>query len=139
MQTTNFLGLVASYLVVKNRELIVGRAIRREDADKLTALLQADPAVEHVAVQHAVVTGTTSYSIRAELDFDGHYLAKRYLEERDIDALHRRVAADSNEFRNFLGEYGEAVMDQVADEIDRIEERIREVLPKAQQIDLEPD
>jgi len=132
------LGGVAVFLISKNRALLLGRAIRDADRARLQEILENDPAVEGVAVSQAVVTGTDTYRISAELDFDGAYLADKYLETHDLAAIHKRVA-DPEELKVFLHEYGEAVMEQVGDEVDRIEEKIRTVLPKASNIALEPD
>ena len=132
------LGGVAFFLISKNRALLIGRAIRTQDRIRLQQILENDPAVESVAVSQAVVTGTDTYRISAELDFDGAYLADKFLESHDFDKIHKRVA-DPEELKAFLHEYGEAVMEQVGDEVDRIEANIRTVLPKASNIALEPD
>jgi zinc transporter 9 len=132
------LGGVAFFLIRKNRDLLIGRAIRPQDRSRLQEILENDPAVEAVAVSQAVVTGTESYRISAELDFDGAYLADKYLESHDLAAIQERVQ-DPEALKAFLHEYGEAVMEQVGDEVDRIEDKIRTVLPKASNIALEPD
>jgi solute carrier family 30 (zinc transporter), member 9 len=132
------LGLVAFFLIRKNRTLLIGRAIRPVDRERVKAILEADPAVEQVVMQQAVVTGTSSYRITAEIDFDGRYLARRYLEERDVEALVTELG-DADALQSFLAEFGEAIIGQMGDEIDRIEDKIREELPKASQINLEPD
>ncbi len=132
------LGGVAVFLIHKNRDLLIGRAIRAQDRQRLQEILEEDPAVEGVAVSQAVVMGTEAYRISAEIDFDGAYLADKYLETHDLDAIHKRVA-DPEELKEFLHEYGEAVMTQVGDEVDRIEDKIRTALPKASNIALEPD
>ena len=133
------LGFVAVFLISKNRTLLVGRAIRVEDAAVLSNIFEQDPAVEHIAIQQAVVTGTNSYSVRAEIDFDGRYLANKYLAKEDIDTLHKRTSANPDALKTFLGDYGESLMELVGDEIDRIEAKILVALPKATQIDIEPD
>ena len=76
--------------------------------------------------------------IAAEIDIDGRYVARHYLEGHDLPALHAQM--DSPEkLGAFLEEFGEAMMEQVGDEIDRIEARLLEKLPSAKNIDLEPD
>lgn len=132
------LGVVALFLIQKNRTLLIGRAIRPEDRRRLQEVLDADPAVDHVALQRAVVTGTSTYRISAEIEFDGSYFAEQYMEGRDLDALHGSLETPSD-LEELLVDYGEHVMKQVGDEVDRIEDRIREVLPKAHHINIEPD
>jgi solute carrier family 30 (zinc transporter), member 9 len=132
------LGFVAYFLIAKNRELLLGRSIRDQDKKALTALLQEDPAIEGVLKQQAMVTGTDSYTIRAELDFDGRYLARKHLKDQDITALH--ASLDKPEaLQELLEEFGEAMVERLGDEIDRIESKIRKDLPKAKNIDLEVD
>ncbi|MFT4627469.1 MAG: zinc transporter 9 [Myxococcota bacterium] len=132
------LGLVAVFLIAKNRALLIGRAIRVEDRDRLEALLEADEAVDDVVVQRAMVIGASAYRINAEIKFNGDYLAQKWLDGQDITALHARLNSPEA-LEAFLIEYGETVIERVGDEVDRLESRIREVLPKAKNIALEPD
>ncbi len=132
------LGGVAFFLIAKNRALLIGRAIREADQEALEALLAEDPAIDQVVLQRAVVVGTSSYRISAEIEFDADYLAERWLGEHDIDQLHAQLDTPEK-LRSFLVGYGENVIERVGDEVDRLEARIREVLPKAESIALEPD
>lgn len=132
------LGFVATFLIAKNRVLLLGRAIRPEDRDALTALLESDPAIERVVLQRATVAGVDDYRISAEIDFDGAWIAERYLDGRNLESVLAEL--DSPEaLRAFLKQYGEAVLTQAGKEVDRIESRIREELPRARNIALEPD
>ena len=132
------LGLVAVFLIRKNRELLIGRAIRPEDRERLQGLLERDPAVQQVALQRAVVTGTKSYRIAAEIEFDGGYLSRKVMEGEDLTALHQQLSSPEA-LGAFLEVYGAKLMKQSGDEVDRIEAEIRTVLPKARHIHLEPD
>jgi zinc transporter 9 len=132
------LGFMAVYLVAKNRTYLVGKAISVKDQQALMSILEADPIVEDVAVQRAMVVGTESYKISAEIDLDGRYMADRYLEKQSVPELLSSFETPED-FKAYLREYSENLVDQVGDEIDRIETKIREVLPKAKDIDLEPN
>jgi len=132
------LGAIALFLISRNRVLLLGRAIRPEDRATLTTLLESDPAIERVVLQRAVVAGVDDYRISAEIDFDGAWIAERYLETRDIEALRQELGSEEA-FRRFLKEYGEAVLTQAGQEVNRIEARIREEMPHARNIALEPD
>ncbi len=133
------LGLVAVFLIWRNTQLLVGRAVHISDRNAIRKLLIADPAVEAVVVQRALVTGADTMRISAELDFDGKYFAERYLETREITDILERVKGDPEAMRAFLAEFGEAVVDDVGDEVDRIEKQLREAMPRASLIALEPD
>jgi zinc transporter 9 len=132
------LGFVAYFLIAKNRELLIGRSIREQDQDLLNTLLEEDPAIEGVRTQQTLVTGTESYQISAELDFDGRYLAREHLKGKDLAALHASLQ-NPEDLQALLEQFGEEVVEQLGDEVDRIEAKIRQALPKAKSIDLEVD
>ena len=134
----SLLGLVAVFLVRKNRDLLIGRSVRPEDRETLRRMLAEDPAVSEVKRANAVVTGTSSYGVHTKLDFNGAYVAERVLDGTNLEALRREFATDE-QLRGYLLEFGERVVTQVGREIDRIEARIRETMPKATRIDVEVD
>lgn len=132
------LGLVAVFLIWKNSKLLVGQAIPIEDQERLRELLLAQPAIEGIVRQTAVVTGAKSFRISAELDFDGAFFADAYLKDHDLETIH--ASLDSPEaLHTFLREFGEHLVDSVGDEVDRIERHLHEQMPKAGFIALEPD
>lgn len=132
------LGCVATFLVQKNKDLLVGRAMSPDARAALHAVLEGDPLVEGITSEQGVVMGAEAVRIRAEIDFDGGYLAKKYLEGRDLTELHGRVGTQEA-FGGFLTEYADDLMDIVGVEIDRIEAKIRLAVPAAAHIDIEPD
>ncbi|MCO4744640.1 MAG: cation diffusion facilitator family transporter [Proteobacteria bacterium] len=132
------LGFVAVFLIYKNRGLLIGRAMQPKDRATLQRILEEDPAIDHVAIQRAAVTGASAYRVSAELDFNGHYLASQWLEERDVNTLSEKLS-DPQAVAPFLSEFAEHIVDHLGDEVDRIEDRIREALPGAQNIAIEPD
>ena len=67
------------------------------------------------------------------------YMAIEFLEGKDLKALSSSFADDPEAFKKFLEQFGESVVTDVGDEVDRIENRLREAMPKASLIALEPD
>lgn len=132
------LGGVAIFLTAKNRSMLIGRSISKQDQDALEALLESDPVVENVVLARGVVAGADAYRISAEIELDGHHLARLWLEGRDPEAV-RAEAGDAEKMPAFLGEFADDIVEMVGDEVDRIEERIREAIPRARSVDLEPD
>jgi len=132
------LGLLAVNLVQRNRALLIGKAVNADVRDKLREVLENDPAVESVAISRAIVDGSDSYRISAEIDFDGHYVAEQYLVDKDLVEIHGTLD-NPEKLKVFLGDFGEAVMSQIGSEIDRIEKHLIEQVPKAKHIALEPD
>lgn len=133
------LGLVAVFLIWKNTKLLVGRAVHENDRRAIRKILEDEPAIERVVQQRALVTGADTMRISAELDFDGKFFADRFLDNNDLDQIAARIGNDPNALRQFLEEFGEAVVNDVGDEVDRIENRLRSAMPKASLIALEPD
>lgn len=132
------LGLVAIFLIWKNTNLLVGKAVYIDDAAKIRSLLESEPAVERVVEQAAVVTGASSFRLAAELDFDGSYFAKRFLEQEPSDQILAGIQSP-DDLEAFLCRYSEHLSTELGAEVDRIEARLREALPKADRIALEPD
>ena len=132
------LGLVAVFLARRNRTMLLGQAIPAAEQQLLVDLLESDPAIERVALTRAVVAGVNDYRVNAEIEFEGRYIADRFLEGRDLEDVAKR-ATDPEALRALLVDYGEAMLDQMGVEVDRIEAKIRERLPHARNIALEPD
>jgi len=132
------LGWVAVFLIAKNRGFLLGKAVGEDKQEIIASILSKDPAVEKIAIQRAVVRGTDRFRISAELDMNGEYIAQLWLKDQDLPALH--ASLDSPEkLRAFLTTYGETVLELTGDEIDRLEQTLRDALPKARDIALEPD
>lgn len=132
------LGWVAVFLISKNRGFLLGKAVSKEKQQIIANILSNDPAVDKIAVQRAVVRGTDRFRISAEIDLNGEYIANKWLEGQDLAALHAQLT-DPESLRKFLGQYGETVLELTGDEIDRLENALREAMPKARDIALEPD
>ena len=132
------LGFVALFLMQKNRAMLIGRSISPGDRDKLRDILENDEAVEKVALARAVVAGADSWRISAEIELDGRHLAKKWLADKDLTEL-QEEAGDAERFGAFLGEFADDIVEMTGDEVDRIEARIREAIPRARNVDLEAD
>ena len=132
------LGVIAIWLIQKNRVFLVGRAISEADQQKVTDILERDPAVEAVVVQKAIVRGSDRFRVSAELDMDGEYLARLWMQDRNIEAILADLDSP-DKLRAFLETYGEDLLRLTGAEIDRIEAALRKNLPKAVSIFIEPD
>jgi len=132
------LGAVALFLIWKNRSFLIGRSISSVDWQRINTILAQDPVIESVSEQKAEVTGAQSFTLSAELDFDGRVLAERYLQSQDAATLLSTLQSE-DDLRLFLREYSEGLVTQLGVEINRIEAQIRKEVPKADTIALEPD
>jgi len=133
------LGVVAIFLVVKNRKALLGQTVNPEMQNKVIQVLESDPAIESIHDVKATVMGADSFRFKAEVDFDGKAIAQRWLSKQDLQQLHANVTEDTKRFEEFLTEYGEHICDALGDEIDRIENKIKEAVPAAKHVDLEAD
>ncbi|MEE2750391.1 MAG: cation diffusion facilitator family transporter [Myxococcota bacterium] len=131
------LGLIALFLIVRNKNALVGRNISREQHRIILELLDADDAVEAVHDVKATVLGAGSFRFKAELDFDGAVVMKHYLaqlSEEERSRLNQELGAGDD---GTYGELGESFVTALGLEIDRIESDIRTLLPEAKHLDLE--
>ena len=132
------LGAIAIFLIDRNRVALLGEAVSPERVARIEALLKAEPGVESVTDIKATVMGAGKVRFKAEIEFDGAILAKRWLAKRDLSKVHE--ALDSpDKVHDYLVGYTDYVVDALADEIDLIEDRIRAADPAIQHVDLEAD
>jgi len=132
------LGGIAIFLVYKNRAALLTPSISDDDRQKVLGVLRDDPVVETVKDVKATVIGADSVRFKAEIEFDGRAIAHRHLEGRDLRADLARVQTEA-ELQQYLESFGDALVDALGDEIDRLEKRIQAAVPRARHVDLEAD
>ena len=130
------LGLVAVWLGVRNRELLLGPSIDPETQREVEAFLLAQPSVMRVRKARSRLVGADRFRFKAELDFDG-----RYLGEKQARIVHERAEGLTDEAARvqFAKDFGEELMDELGREIDRIEAQLAERFPRIVYVDLEAD
>lgn len=130
------LGLVAIWLGVQNRALIVGRAIPAPLQAEVIAYLESQPTVQRVSDIRSRIVGAGTYRFTAQLDWDGAALAAPlgdWVESRAGKLDTPAARAD------FTREFGERFAEAHAVEIDRIEGALRERFPELAYLDFESD
>ena len=133
------LGCVAVFLVMKNRSALLGRTIASDEENRVLDVLCDDPVVEGVHDVKSTVMSAESFRFKAEVDFDGSEVARRWLSERDMADIFEDASSSPERLEAFLVEYGEHIVEALGDEIDRIEREIRDRVPGARHLDLEAD
>lgn len=133
------LGTIAIFLMVKNRKALLGQTVTSSMSDGVIAVLQSDDAVESVHDVKATIMGAASFRFKAEIDFDGRTIAKRWLEKQDVTEIYGQATKDQAAFENFIESLGEEICETLGDEIDRIEAKIQAAVPAAKHVDLESD
>ncbi|MEZ4267650.1 MAG: cation diffusion facilitator family transporter [Myxococcota bacterium] len=132
------LAFVAIALVRANRDFLLAKSVDDEVADKVRDVLGSHAAVESVKNLRGVVLTLGNYHVAAEVDFDGAVLADRILAGRDLSAIASEIE-DPEKLREFLREFGEAVLTAAGDEVDLLEAHIRTQVPGVVHVAIETD
>lgn len=128
------LGLVAIYLAIENRELLLGKAVPHPVQEKFREVVASTPGVRHV---HDVKTRQLTpevFKLKAEISLDEGYLAAKLGAAMPPAGELTPAARDAA-----LGKLAGASVLAVSDLIDEIERRVHEAIPQAHHIDLEVD
>ena len=132
------LGLLAIFLIRKNKAYLLGRSMDTSKRDALVKVIADHEAVEEVDDVKATVMGAASARFKAEVNFDGRVVAEHALDGMDVAEVWANVNSEE-EMKAFLIEFGEKVLDQLDVEEADIEAKMKEVAPELKHIDLEAD
>ncbi|VFQ68986.1 unnamed protein product [Cuscuta campestris] len=138
----NLLGMVAIFLIQRNRHALIGRAIDDHDMERVLQFLKNDPVVDAVYDCKSEVIGPGFFRFKAEIDFNGVVLVQNYLERagRQEWARQFREAAkekDDTTLLMLMSNYGEEVVTALGSEVDRLEKEIQEIVPGIKHVDIE--
>lgn len=130
------LGLIACWLVHRNRSILIGESVPPHIRAQLYNILNQNPAVEEVVDLRTRILDTNTYRIKADIHFDGSALAEQKKDElrAEYDGI-----KSYEDFETFAIRYADEIVDRLADEIDKIERSIRQQIPQAEHMDLEAD
>lgn len=130
------LGFVAIFIAYRTKSLLVGQAIPAATLKKILDILNADPIVEKVLEIKTAIMGVDDLRFKAEIEFNGEVIAKRFLDSGKSDTEELDLS-DPNSKVVFLEKFGEHLIELLGDEIDRMEKQIKTALPNIKYIDLE--
>ncbi|XP_003393925.1 zinc transporter 9 [Bombus affinis] len=133
------LGSIAGFIIHTNATALIGRSISQEDLDKINAELEADIMVRAIYDVKGIDMGNDLVRYKAELDFDGRELTRSYLEKHDLVQMLKEVTGmtDIKELEAFMLKHGEAIVDTLGGEIDRMELNLKKKHPEIRHCDLE--
>eukprot|EP00008_Paramoeba_atlantica_P015654 CAMPEP_0201476448 /NCGR_PEP_ID=MMETSP0151_2-20130828/1645_1 /ASSEMBLY_ACC=CAM_ASM_000257 /TAXON_ID=200890 /ORGANISM="Paramoeba atlantica, Strain 621/1 / CCAP 1560/9" /LENGTH=546 /DNA_ID=CAMNT_0047856805 /DNA_START=80 /DNA_END=1720 /DNA_ORIENTATION=- len=135
----SIMAVVALFLIQKNREILLGVSIPKEHMNMIIRRLEGEKIVKSVKDVKAVVIGSDSIRFKAEIDFHGSVLAEMYL-KRHIELPQLLQSLKTPEqFEGFLLQYGAGLIEELGDEVDRLEEELKRLDPSIRHIDLEVD
>jgi zinc transporter 9 len=130
------LGAVAYSMIMMNKRFLIGQAVDPETILEIRKLLLARPSIEEVLEIRSQWVSPHAFMIRAEINFDGFYLASILNQlgyEKQLLGL-----TDLDQVRKVMGPYSEDLTRLVEKEVREIEKLIRKHYPEASFIDLEP-
>ncbi|XP_077157943.1 proton-coupled zinc antiporter SLC30A9, mitochondrial [Paroedura picta] len=133
------LGAVSAFLIYTNTEALLGRSIQPEQLQRLTELLESDPAVRAIHDVKATDMGMSQVRFKAEVDFDGRVVTRYYLERQDIEQLLQEIqqVKTLEELEIFMLKHGENIIDTLGAEVDRLEKELKQRNPEVRHVDLE--
>jgi len=132
------MGVMALVLAHRNRELLIGTSPADDATQRGAALLRDDPAVEQVRDVKAVVLGSDIVRFKAEVQFDGEEIARRALDDLDVEEAWEGLEGP-DDLRDCLVSFGDQVVEELADTVDRLEAELAEEVPDVAYVDLETD
>lgn len=138
----NLLGMVAIFLIQRNRHALIGRAIDDHDMERVLQYLKSDPVVDSLYDCKSEVIGPGFFRFKAEIDFNGVVVVQNYLKRtgREEWARKFREAAeygDDSELLKAMANYGEGLVEALGSEVDRLETEIQKIVPGIRHVDIE--
>ncbi|XP_052175636.1 metal tolerance protein C4 isoform X2 [Diospyros lotus] len=138
----NLLGMVAIFLIQRNRHALIGRAIDNHDMEKVLHFLRNDPVVDAVYDCKSEVIGPGFFRFKAEIDFNGVVLVQNYLNRAGREEWARQFREATKEKNDaallkIMSNYGEEVVTALGSEVDRLEKEIQEIVPGIRHVDIE--
>jgi len=128
------MGLV---LVRVNHRFLLGQSVDKDIQKGIEKILLNRKSIDAVHSVQSQWTGAETFSFKAEVDFDGTFLAAKLMPRYQQEFAEAKKTLDQD-LRVLLSWYAEDVMRTVEREVRNIEAEIRREYPGAQYIELEP-
>ncbi len=131
------LGVVAIFLIVKNRAHLIGHAMPEEMQDDIVKMLEADPAIDKVIDFKSSVIAWGVFRIKFEIEFNGTSLLRELYRDITMKEQFDEVTEDLEEFKRFVADYADRIPRLMGKKIDEIEKRLKTAYPGLRHIDIE--
>ncbi|KAL3680156.1 hypothetical protein R1sor_023112 [Riccia sorocarpa] len=139
----NLLGVVAIFLIQRNRQALLGRSMDDKDMMRVMTLLSKDPVVDAIYDCKSEVIGPGAYRFKAEIDFNGIAIVQNYLTRAGRENWRKEFTeavgstAEPGQLDRVLAAYGEEVVSALGSEVDRLEKEIQKTVPGIRHVDIE--
>ena len=134
---SSLLGMVGLALVRMNQRFLLGQAVDKEITDGIEKILVNRRSIDGIGSVQSQWISSETFSYKAEVDFDGTYLAAKLMPIYQQEFLQIRDSMEE-ELQVLLSLYAEDVMRTVEREVRHVEGQIRKKYPGAEYIELEP-
>jgi zinc transporter 9 len=134
---SGLLGCMGLALVRVNHRFLLGSAVDRDITDDIGKILLSRRSIDAIGSMQSQWISADTFSYKAEVDFDGTYLAARLMPIYQHEFLQIRDTMDE-ELQVLLALYAEDVMRTVEREVRHVEAQVRKKYPGAEYIELEP-
>jgi solute carrier family 30 (zinc transporter), member 9 len=132
------LGVIAVFLGRQNRGYLIDRAISGEVQNKILQIIRSHKAVEGIFDIKSRIIGAGQMSFTADIEFDGKDLSDKVQERMDLEKEFAALKTPEDLDR-LLDDHARVVVDELGNEIDRIEAELKAQVPSASFIQLEVD
>lgn len=133
------LGFVALFLGKQNRTYLLDAAISSDAQAKCLAIIrESGKSVKDIFRVHTRVIGADQFALKADVEFDGAKLSDRILSRTQVEEAFKNLKTPED-LDKLLDEHARVVVEELGNEVDRIEKALVEAVPGAKFIQLEPD
>lgn len=131
------LGVIAVYLIAKNREFLLGKAIPSDISKEIADLIASSPYIEKVIDFRTEVLDIGKYHIKCEVEFNGAALVSEILEQDDLREEYDNIRDNFEEFKKFVVYQTNRIPRLVGRQIDAIEKMVIQKYPQVVSLDIE--
>lgn len=131
------LGVIAVYLIAKNREFLIGKAVPVRIGDEIAELIASSPYIEKVIDFRSEVLDIGKYHIKCEVEFNGAALLSEIIKQDDLREEYENIKDDFEEFKKFVVYQTNRVPRLVGRKIDELEKQVTQKYPQVVSLDIE--
>jgi zinc transporter 9 len=131
------LGVIALYLIAKNREFLLGKAIPPHISEEIFDLIAASPYIEKVVGFQSEVLDVGRYHVKCEVEFNGAALLSEIIEQDDLREEYDALKDDFEEFKKFVVYQTNRIPRLIGRKIDEIEKQVHTKYPQVVSLDIE--
>jgi zinc transporter 9 len=133
----SLLGVVAIYLIAKNREFLIGKSVAPDIAEEIAELISSSPYVDRVLDFKSEILDIGKYHIKCEIEFNGSALLEEIMEQDDLREEYDNIKDNFEDFKKFVVYQTNRVPRLIGRKIDEIEKDVTEKYPQVVYLDIE--